>query len=59
MLNIRWELVTKELTYLVYIGGFTDTGVKAMSVHERRYHYDYIAKARDEEKQEIERIRGK
>lgn len=54
-LDYLWEAVTSEITYLVYIGGFTSTDVKTMPVPERKFHYNFIMTARQKEKEEIEK----
>ena len=54
-----WDNITREITYLVYIGGFTSTDVKAMSPHERKFHFNYIEGAREKDREEIEKARKK
>lgn len=54
-----WENITREITYLVYIGGFTSTDVKEMSPHERRFHFNYIESAREKDREEMEKARNK
>ena len=53
-----WDNITREITYLVYIGGFTSTDVKAMSPHERKFHFNYIEGASEKDREEIEKARN-
>lgn len=52
-----WENITREITYLVYIGGFTSTDVKSMSPYERHFHFNYIESARQRDREEIEKAK--
>ena len=56
-LDDMWEMITKEITYLVYIGGFSSSDVLRMSPHERRFHYNFISGARKEEQERLKQLR--
>ena len=53
-LDVLWHNTTSELTFLVYIGGFTSTDIKSMSHYERKFHFNTITAARQREQERLE-----